>query len=116
MDMEIALFNADHNRKLAETLGLAREAYARRPSIYGADVLAWALYKSGNYEEAKHYSEKSLQLGTKDSLKLFHAGMIALEVGDKAQAREYLQQALAINPHFSILYGKEAAKTLQSLQ
>jgi tetratricopeptide (TPR) repeat protein len=116
MDMEIALFNADHNRNLEETLRLAREAYARRPSIYGADVLAWALYKTGNYEEAKHYSEKSLQLGTKDSLKLFHAGMIALELGNKAQARQYLEQALAINPHFSILYGKEASKTLESLQ
>jgi hypothetical protein len=42
--------------------------------------------------------------------------MIALELGNKAQARQYLEQALAINPHFSILYGKEAAKTLQSLQ
>jgi tetratricopeptide (TPR) repeat protein len=116
MDMEIALFNADHDRNLEETLALAREAYANRPSIHGADVLAWALYKTGNYEEARQYSEEELQLGTKDALKHFHAGMIALKLGDKPQAREYLEHALAINPHFSVLYADEAREILDSLK
>lgn len=116
MDMEIALFNADHNRNLGATLDLARKAYANRPSIHGADALAWALYKTGSYEEARHYSAEALKLGTKDSLKLFHAGMIALELGDKEQARQYLEEALAINPHFSILYAEKASTTLRELQ
>lgn len=116
MDMEIALFNADHDRNLKETLALAREAYANRPSIHGADALAWTLYKTGNHEEAQKYSEEALQLGTRDSLKLFHAGMIALELGDKIQAREYLEQALAINPHFSVLYADQARKVLERLK
>jgi len=116
LDMEIALFNADHDQNLNETLALARKAYANRPSIYGADVLAWALYKTGNYTEAKKYSEEALRLGTKDALKYFHAGMIALKLGDKTQAREYLEQALSINPHFSILYADQASKTLETLK
>jgi tetratricopeptide (TPR) repeat protein len=116
MDMEIALFNADHGQNLNETLVLSREAYVNRPSIQGADALAWALYKTGNYEDAKKYSEEALQLGTKDALKYFHAGMIALKLGDQLQAREYLEQALTINPHFSILYADEARMTLQTLQ
>ena len=116
MDMEIALFNADHDKNMTETVALARKAYANRPSIHGADTLAWVLYKSGEYEEAQRYSEESLKLGTKDALKLFHAGMIAIELGNEAQAREYLEGALAINPHFSILYAEEAGKTLQELQ
>ena len=116
MDMEIALFNADHDRNLPETLALARQAYSNRPSIHGADALAWALYKTGNYEEAKKRSDEALKLGTKDSLKLFHAGMIALELGDQVQARAYLQQALVINPHFSILHAEEARRTLEQLQ
>ena len=116
MDMEIALFNADHDQNTEETLALARKAYANRPSIQAADALAWALYKTGNYEEAQNYSAKALYLGTKDSLKLFHAGMIALELGDKEQAREYLEEALAINPHFSILYAEEARRTLETLE
>jgi tetratricopeptide (TPR) repeat protein len=115
-DLEMALFNADHDQNLNETLALARKAYATRPSIHGADALAWALYKTGNYTEAQKYSEKALQLGTKDALKLFHAGMIALKLGDKVKASDYLDQALTINPYFSILYADQARKTLETLQ
>jgi tetratricopeptide (TPR) repeat protein len=116
MDMEIALFNADHDRNMTETVALARKAYANRPSIHGADALAWALYKTGHYAEAQTYSVEALKLETKDSLKLFHAGMIALKLGDQEQAREYLEAALATNPHFSILYAEEARDVLQELQ
>jgi tetratricopeptide (TPR) repeat protein len=116
MDMEIALFHADHDQNLEQTLALARKAYANRPSVHAADALAWALYKTGNYKEAESYSLEALKLGTKDSLKLFHAGMIALELGNKTQARQYLEEALTINPHFSILYAEEAQLTLQELQ
>jgi tetratricopeptide (TPR) repeat protein len=116
MDMEIALFHADRDQNLNETVVLARMAYANRPSIHAADVLAWALYQTGKYDEARKYSEEALQLETKDALKFFHAGMIAFALGDEAQAREYLEQALAINPHFSILYAEEARKTLETLQ
>ncbi len=35
MDMEIALFNTDHDQNLPETLALAQKAYANRPSIHG---------------------------------------------------------------------------------
>jgi tetratricopeptide (TPR) repeat protein len=115
-DLEIALFDADHDQNLKETLTLARRAYANRPSIYGADVLAWTLYETGNYTEAKKYSQESLRLGTRDALKLFHAGMIALKLGDRQQARDYLDQALKINPHFSILYEDEANKILEMLK
>jgi tetratricopeptide (TPR) repeat protein len=116
MDMEIALFNADHDQNLPETLALAQKAYANRPSIHGADALAWALYKTDNYKEAQKYSQEALKLGTKDALKLFHAGMIALKLGNEAQARQYLEQALTINPHFSILFADQANKTLQMLK
>ena len=116
MDMEIALFNADHDQNLDETLGLARKAYANRPSIHGADALAWALHKTGNDKEAQKYSREALKLGTKDALKLFHAGMIALKLGNDTNARDYLEQALTINPHFSILYADEARRTLQMLK
>lgn len=116
MDMEIALFNADHDRNLPETLPLAQKAYANRPSIHGADALAWVLYKTGNYQEAQKYAQEALKLGTQDALKLFHAGMISLKLGNDTQARAYLEQALAINPHFSILYAEEAQRTLGTLK
>lgn len=115
-DLEMALFDADHDQNLNETLALARKAYANRPSINGADVLAWTLYKTGNYSEAKKYSDESLRLGTKDALKYFHAGMIAHALHNDRQASQYLEDALTINPHFSILYAGEARRTLEMLE
>ena len=114
LDMESALFNADHDQDLAGTVTLARKAFSARPSIQAADVLAWTLYKAGHYEEAQKYSQQALQLGTRDALKLFHAGMIAYQLGDELHAREYLTQALAINPYFSLRYVDEAQQTLQA--
>jgi tetratricopeptide (TPR) repeat protein len=115
LDLEIALFNADHDLDLAKTLEQARAGYARRPSIYAADVLAWVLYKSGRYEEAQKYSDEALRLGSRDALKFYHAGLIAQQRGDIEQAKTYLKQALAISPHFSILYAPQAQAALDKL-
>lgn len=115
VDLELALFEADHGGDPATTVRQARAAFARRPSIQAADVLAWALYQAGDYHEARTFSEQALRLGTKDALKLFHAGMIAYHLGDEAQARDYLERALTINPHFSIRYADEARRTLAEL-
>lgn len=117
-DLELALFEANHSRgqKIDEALTLARQALERRPTIYAKDVLAWTLYQDGQYTSAYEWSQQALQLGTKDALLFFHAGMIALQLGNKTQARQYLEEALAINPYFSILYSNQARITLQSLQ
>ena len=115
-DLEIALFYADHGMDLEASLQKARAAYEARPSIHAADVLAWTLYKSGNSKEARKYSEEALKLGTRDPLKLFHAGMISESLGQKEQARKYLQQAIDLNPHFSLLYSDDAAGALKSLK
>jgi hypothetical protein len=42
--------------------------------------------------------------------------MISKELGQKERAREYLQQAVDLNPHFSLLYADEAAAALKSLE
>ena len=117
-DLEMALFEANHSQgqKIDEALTLARRALEKRPTIYAKDVLAWTLYQDGQDAPAYTLSRQALQLGTKDALLFFHAGMIALELGKKVQAREYLEQALAINPHFSILYAEEARTILETLK
>lgn len=114
-DLEIALFNADHGITPADTVAQARSAYARRPSIFAADVVAWTLYQNGEYQEADKFSRQALRLGTQDALKFFHAGMIAFKLGDTAQARDYLSRALALNPNFSLHYAPLAKQTLQQL-
>jgi hypothetical protein len=49
-------------------------------------------------------------------LKLFHAGMIAKARGQNERAQEYLQQAVDLNPRFSLLHDEVAAAALDELK
>jgi tetratricopeptide (TPR) repeat protein len=115
-NLEIALFYANHDLDLQTSLEKARSAYQKRPSIHAADVLAWTLYKTGDYQEARQYASEALKLGTRDPLMLFHAGMISNALGQDEQARQYLEQAVDLNPRFSILYAETAARALEDLK
>jgi len=115
-DVEMALFEVDHGRNLDNAVKQAEAGYKRHPSIRAADVLAWTLFKMGNVSEAAHYSTESLRLGAKDALLLFHAGMIQSALGNRDAAIGYLQAALTINPHFSLLYANQAQAELTHLQ
>lgn len=114
-DLELALFDADHGNDPAATVALARDAYARRPSVKAADTLAWALFKAGQAAEARRYADEALRLGTHDPLMLYHAGMIAQAQGDSAAARAWLGRALERNPSFSPLYAPQARQALANL-
>ena len=116
LDLELALFHADHGVEPAKTVAQARRAYEQRPSIFAADVLAWALYQDGQYAEALKYSDEALRLGTRDALKHYHAGMIHLKLGEREKARQHLEAAVRINPHFSIRYAPEAQRALDDLR
>lgn len=116
LDLEMALFNADLGNNAQATVQQARLAYSRRPSVYAADVLAWALYQAGEYQEAQEYSKLALRLGSRDALKLFHAGMIAYRLGQQEQALRFLQDALSANPHFSLRYAPQAQQIVEKLK
>lgn len=100
-ELETALVDLDRDVNVADALARARGAYAERRSIEAEDVLAWALYRNGRCQEALRHSERSLRLGTRDALKLFHRGMIERCLGSTAGARTAFRAALDINPFFS---------------
>jgi tetratricopeptide (TPR) repeat protein len=112
-DLETALFDIDHGIRLRHALVLARRAEADRPSIDGDDVLAWALARNGHCGEALRWSRLALRLGTQDALKLFHRGMIERCLGHRTAGRRYLRRALALNPHFSIVWSPVARRALR---
>ena len=99
-------------KSLDEALALARKERERRKDIYTCDTLAWALYKNGQFAEAKKASDEALRLGTRDPRLLYHAGMIANDLGDRVRGAKYLQQALAMNPSFHVLQAEVARRTL----
>jgi tetratricopeptide (TPR) repeat protein len=110
---DLALFYADHDIKLDESLALARKEFEVRHDIYTWDALAWALYKNGKYQEAGDAMDNALRPGARDALLFFHAGMIASRLGQSALAKDRLQQALSINPHFHVIYAGLAAQQLK---
>jgi tetratricopeptide (TPR) repeat protein len=113
---DLALFYADHDMKLAEALDIAKKELEVRHDVYTWDALAWVLLKNGKLTEASDASKKALQFGTRDSLLLFHAGMIAEALGQRDQARSELKEALHINPHFHLIYADAAQQRLVALE
>jgi tetratricopeptide (TPR) repeat protein len=112
---ELSLFYSNHGRNLAEALALAQKDLAVRKDIYAYDTLAWALYKNDRPEEAAAAIAQALKLGTRDATLHYHAGMIYARLGEKAKARGHLEQALAINPYFSLQHAAEAKRLLAGL-
>ena len=112
---DLAIFYADHNLKLAEALDLAQKELEVRHDVYTWDALAWALYKNGKLTDAASASEKAMRFGTRDSLILFHAGMIAEGLGQHEQARGDLTEALQVNPRFHLIYATAAKQALSTL-
>ena len=109
-DLDIALFDADHGTALPNALKLARKGYAERPSVFGDDVLGWALARNGQCRAALGYSTRSLRLGTQDALKFFHRGWIEACLGNRAQGAVWYRRALALNPTFSLLWAPVARR------
>ena len=112
---QLALFYANHDRKLRESLGLAEKELAVRKDIYAYDTLAWALHKNGRNAEAAEAMEQALKLGTRDAPLYYHAGMIYKASGDYARAQTMLSEALAINPHFDLVQAQIARLTLADI-
>ena len=111
-ELQTALFDLDHDRNVPDALRRARTAYASAPSIYAEDALAWGLFRIGRCGEARAHSERALRLGTRDALLVFHRAMIERCLGSST-ARSWFARALAINPHFSILWSPVARKALR---
>ncbi|MCI0550718.1 MAG: tetratricopeptide repeat protein, partial [Anaerolineae bacterium] len=112
----LANFYSDHNMRQKEALRLALDELEWRKDIYGYDAAAWAQFKNGNFDEAQTLMNQALALGTRDARLYYHAGLIAYALDNDQEARDYLEQALATNPHFSILDAVRARETLEILQ
>jgi tetratricopeptide (TPR) repeat protein len=109
VDLELALFDADHGRA-GPALRAARIEWGLRHSIHVADAYAWALHAAGYDTQAVGYERRALALGTRSALFRYHLGMIELSLGRRAAGIGDLRAGLAINPHFSIL-GVPAARS-----
>jgi tetratricopeptide (TPR) repeat protein len=111
----IALFWADHDTNLDEALDIARKDREVNSDLLASDILAWCLYKKGEFAEAKKYIAEAMRLKTKNAQFFYHAGMIENSLGNRSEAKKLLQTALDTNPSFDLFQADVARKTLSEL-
>jgi tetratricopeptide (TPR) repeat protein len=88
-----ALFLASRRERLQDSLQLAFNELKTRQDVFTMDALAWALGANGRFAEGLDYSRKSLAEGTQDARLFYHAGCIAMECGNPADAAEFFGKA-----------------------
>jgi tetratricopeptide (TPR) repeat protein len=110
-----SLFLLDHGREIPRVLAKVQEELVTRKDIYGYDLLAWALHRSGRDDEALAPMTHALSLGTRDAMLFYHAGMIEHALGRNEKARTFLESALEANPYWDPLHPAEARAVLDSL-
>lgn len=108
-------FRVDRNRNIPETVKLLQDEIRGRKDLLGYDLLAWGLYRAGDYRAARAAMEQALRTGSQDPSFLYHAGLIEAALGNDAGARGYLERALDANPHHPLL-APQARATLKSLK
>ncbi|MFL5826176.1 MAG: tetratricopeptide repeat protein [Thermoleophilaceae bacterium] len=111
-DVDLALFEASHG-STARAVVLARRAWAQAPSVRSADALGWGYTRAGRPDAGLRWAKRSLRLGSRDPMLLFHAGMAAKGAGRGGTARSYLARALELNPRFNPLYAPQAQEALR---
>ncbi len=111
---ELVFYYADHARRPAEALAVARREVARRRDVHTLDAYAWALYRAGQAAEARKVMEQVLAVGIREASILYHAGAIEARLGERASASERLQQSLVLNPASDV--AAEARRALGRLR
>lgn len=97
-DRQILLFELDHAGASDDVLARARASLATRHDAYGHDVVAWALYRLGRFDEAATEAAAAQASGVVDARILFHAGAIAIAGGDAGGGTALVRRALALGP------------------
>ena len=110
----MAKFLADNDRNLVEALRMAEE-HKLTKNVQEADTLAWVYFKNGMLPQASAAMKRALLYNTPDPEMYYHAGMIASACGDFNLAKTHLEQALAMNPNFSLIQAPRAVKALHEL-
>ncbi len=106
------LFLLDHGRRVPGVLAQARADLRTRRDVYGHDLLAWALHRSGRHAEARAAMAAALSRGTRDPMLLYHAGMIEKSLGHRERSRDFLRDALRIAPEFHPVHARLARRAL----
>ncbi len=101
----------DRGRDVPAVLARAEREIAVRRDVYGWDLLAWALYRSGRPTEAREAMRARARPRHPRRLALLPRGHDRGGAGPAARtARRHLETALEINPHVASLPARRGAR------
>jgi tetratricopeptide (TPR) repeat protein len=84
--------------RLDEALAMVKIAIEKDPENSSfLDTIGWVYYKLGNYQEAKMYLEKALEIGGERPVMLDHLGDVLFRMGEKNLAVEFWQKAYKLD-------------------
>jgi tetratricopeptide (TPR) repeat protein len=89
----LALYLATRHESPGTALRLARAELDSRSDVFTHDALAWSLAAAGKVTEAWSEMQRALAEGTQDARLFFHAGIIASQAGQSADAERWLRKA-----------------------
>ncbi|CUU56955.1 Tetratricopeptide repeat-containing protein [Parafrankia irregularis] len=127
VDVELALFEADHGEPATAWTALAPPAPStapdtglgtepRRAGVFVDDARGWVLHRLGRDDEALASADSALGLGLRRALFLYHRGVVRAALGQTDAAISDLRTALETDPHFSPLHVPRARTLLTSLE
>ena len=93
---DLILYLADHD-KAKDAVRIGREELARRHDALTLDAMAWALYRAGEFAEARKEIDKAIAVGIRDAGLFYHAGAIALKLDDPKAAKGFLKSSLEVD-------------------
>ena len=94
----LARYYTDSRADPPKAIALARRDLQLRPVPAAYDMLAWALYRGGQFDAAHEAIEQALATGVRDADIDTHAAMIQLALGHADAGARWLREAAAVNP------------------
>jgi tetratricopeptide (TPR) repeat protein len=95
----LADFYADVDENGPEAVKWARKDIELRRNFSTLAALAWALYRAGQFPEAKELMDEALASGAKDARLFKAAGAIYTAASPNGKGARYLEMAVELNPN-----------------
>ncbi len=111
-DRQLLRFGLDHAGSATAIHEAARASLAARSDPAGHDLVAWALYRLGRFDEAALEITAARADGADDARLRFHDGAIAVARGDRGAGLALLESALALGPALDPIERAEAQRLI----
>lgn len=112
----LAAFLVRHGLRRAQALALAQDNYRSRPGQESLDIYAWALYRTGQTQQAVSLLQQSTAQRTPHPEFIFHRGAIALAGGDKQEGAALLRRAQDLSPRHHPVMNRELRGLIAGLE